>query len=122
MNDVATDFRNKHARQKRHASAPKPIDIANIEAPMTIKALASKLTGEWKKAISAPPKKIVAPSTKARSEIIRETDFCEKYPTGKKSPKEMPMTLFAAKRIASASRTLSTKNRWTKHRLPSERF
>jgi hypothetical protein len=99
------------ARQKRHANAPKPTHIPNIKAPMTIKALARRLTEEPKKADTAPAKKIVAPSTKARSEIIRETDLPEKYPTGKKSPKNMPMAAFTAERIASASRILSIKNR-----------
>lgn len=64
--------------QKYDAKAPKPTDIAIIEAPMTIKVFTRRVTLEWEKAKRAPRKKTAAPSINARSDIILGTDLFEK--------------------------------------------
>jgi hypothetical protein len=92
-----------------------------MAAPMIIKAFTVDERLEWKNAMSAPAKKMTAPSKNARSDAILVIDFCEKYPSGKNSPKKTPMTTLAIDRTDMTKNTLPKKvfRSRSKRTLPS---
>ncbi|MGD0495774.1 MAG: hypothetical protein ABSB28_07000 [Candidatus Bathyarchaeia archaeon] len=61
---------------------------------------------ERKKAKSPPTKKMAAPSTNVRSEMILGKDFPDKYPVGWNAQKKAPATTSTIDRTARTRMTL----------------